>query len=443
MGVITQATANPTGSTAAPPLGGVILVSPAPGPAKRGRTHRKTYDGADVLTTALQAAGLAVIRVSLPANGRTRSRKGSGRAPIERSMSVAIERLSIECGDNGDRIALIAAAEAADQALLSSRNAWQVRSFVLLSGRLSREAKGLLIDWQKNPTLCLVSSEDKPALRDMTDVYFTSKHPDSDIQVFEGLGSGLEMIASWKQQFPERESLEGTVAKWLRRELSAVGRAREVTFTTEDGWKIFGNLRLPDLNTEKVAGVILLHSGRSDRYVFADLERLLVRAGFAVLNIDWRGRGKSINKGKYFELSKEERANGKLDARAAIDYLSSQPGVDSSRIGFVGIIHGAEHAVRGSFGDPRVKALAILHGYIPADEKERAYVTSGQVHVMYVTSQAHKQVTQKMRELYEATPDKLTRFLVFEGGAIGYQLFELDDRFQSTIVEWLKEALAQ
>jgi hypothetical protein len=99
--------------------------------------------------------------------------------------------------------------------------------------------------------------------------------------------------------------------------------------------------------------------------------------------------------------------------------------------------------VRGSIGDSRVKALALLHGYVPADEKERAYLTSGQVHVMYVTSEAHKQVTKTMRELYQATPDKLTRFLVFEGGAIGYQLFELDDKFQPAIVEWLKEALSR
>jgi hypothetical protein len=48
-----------------------------------------------------------------------------------------------------------------------------------------------------------------------------------------------------------------------------------------------------------------------------------------------------------------------------------------------------------------------------------------------------------MRGLYEATPDKLTRFLVFEGGAIGYQLFELDDNFEPTIVGWLEEGLGQ
>jgi len=434
-----QATSDSRRDSEAPVFGGVILVTAAP-VVKSGRKRTKPDKGSDLLTTALETSGLRVGHVSLPADG---PRRGNITEAVKKLMKSAIQRVSAECGENGNRITVIAAGDAADRAVLSSRNAGQVRSFVLFSGRLSQAAKDLLTEWQSNPTLCLVSSEDKQALRDMTDVYFASKHQNSDIQVFEHMGSGLGLVDSWNQQFPERQSLAETVAIWVRRELSSVGRAREVAFMTEDGWKIFGNLLLPDAGSDRVPGVILLHSGRSDRYVFADLEPMLVRAGFAVLNIDWRGRGKSINKGKYFELSKEERANGKLDARAAIDYLSSQAGVDNKRIGFVGIIHGAEHAVRGSIGDSRVKALALLHGYVPADGLERKYLTSGKVHVMYVTSQAHKQVTQTMRELYQSTPDKLTRFLVFEGGAIGYQLFELDDRFQPAIVEWLKEALSQ
>lgn len=429
-------------SSVGPPVGGVILFSPARARTDGRRGRGKSNVGMDRLAMALQAAGLAVLRVQLPSVQRARGRVESN-GTVQKSVRSAIERLSAQCGENGHRIAVVAERGAADPVVFGARTAWQVRSFVLLSGRLSQKAKDLLVEWRNNPALCLVSSEDKAALRDMTDVYFTSKHPDTDIRVFEGLGRGAGLIESWSEQFPQREALERTVAEWLRRELSSVGRAREVTFVTEDGWKIFGNLLLPDFNGETAPGVILLHSGRSDRYVFADLERLLVRAGFAVLNIDWRGRGKSINKGRYFDLSKEERANGKLDARAATDFLSSQLGVDRERIGLVGIIHGAEHAVRGSIGDPRVKALALLTGYVPIDEKESAYLTSGRVHVMYVTGKAHKHVTETMRRLYDATPDKLARLLVFEGGAIGYQLFELDEKFEPAIVEWLKEGLSR
>ncbi len=422
---------------AGPPLGGVVIVTSS----QRQTTGRKVKANPggdrDRLATALEAAGLRVLRVNLTGEDRTSNNAAT------KTVRAAITRLASQCGENGGRIAVMAEGGAADAAVLGARSEWQVRSFVLLSGRLSKKAKELLAEWQSNPTLCLVSSEDKPSLRDMTDVYFTSRHPDTDIKVFEGLGRGVSMFKNWAELFPQREPIEQSVVKWVRRELSSVGRAREVSFTTEDGWQIFGNLLLPDAGEKKAPGVILLHSGRSDRYVFSGLERLLIRAGFAVLNIDWRGRGKSVNKGRYFDLSKEERANGKLDAKAAIDYLASRPGIDPERIGLVGIIHGAEHAVRGSIGDPRVKALALLTGYVPIDQREHAYLVSGHVHVMYVSCTGHKQVTETMRKLYKETPGRLVRLHVFEGGAIGYQLFELDEKFEPMIVEWLKEGLMQ
>jgi dienelactone hydrolase len=435
----TQIITNQPKGSSGRPLGGVILLTP---PLKVREKTSGALKGVDLLTSGLQSAGLVVTRLTLPGSQTPLAKGEAKKRAVEKSVRLAIESLSAQCGENGQRIAVVTEGRSADLAVLGSRSSWQVRSFVLLSGRLSQEAKDLLVQWQSNPVLCLVSSEDRVALRDMTDVYFMSKHPDTDIKVFENIGSGLQLIELYKARYPERAPLESTIAEWLQRCFSSVGRAREVEFTTKDGWKIFGNLLLPDLNGEKHPGVVLLHSGRSDRFVFTDLERLLVKAGFAVLNIDWRGRGKSINKGKYFGLSKEERTNGKLDAQAAIDFLASQRGVDSGRIGLVGIIHGAEHAVRGSIGDPRVKALAILHGYIPSDDKERDYLTRSGLHVMYVTSKDHNQVTETMRQLYQASPDKLTRLLVFEGGAIGYQLFELDDKFQPAIVEWLQEALA-
>jgi len=336
---------------------------------------------------------------------------------------------------------VVAEEGAADAAVLGAMTDWRVRSLVLLSPRLGAAAKAALAEWREVPVFSVASSEDRPALRDLADVYLASRHPGGDVKVLEGAGRGSRMLHYWARAYPGREPLESSIAGWLRGELCSATRPSEVSFVTEDGWQIFGNLSLPAPAESAAPGVILLHSGRSDRNIFCNLERLLARAGFAVLNLDWRGRGKSINKGRYLEMSREERANGKLDARAAIDFLTSQPRVDSGRVGLVGVIHGAEHAVRGSIGDERVKALALLTGYVPVSAEETAYVTSGRAHVMYVTSDGHKQVTETMRRLYEATPDKLTRLIVYKGGAIGYQLFELDDRLEPAIVEWLGEGM--
>lgn len=423
-----------------PRVGGVVIVGRSNSRAAR---IKGDSDGAglELLTGALESSGLAVMRVDLESHRSARGKSAARNGSVEKTIRSAIEHLASECGENGSRISVLAEGGAADAAVLAAQAEWRVRSLVLLSGRLSPKAKEALAEWQDNPALCMVSSEDRQSLRDMRDVYLASKHADTDIKVFEEMGGGSGMISSWVKQFPDREPLERFIAGWVRRSLSSVGCAREVSFATEDGWKIFGNLLLPDSGAQKAPGVVLLHSGRSDRYIFAGLERLLIRAGFAVLNIDWRGRGMSTNRGSYFQIPKEEKARGGLDAKAAINFLTSQDGVDADRIGLVGVIHGAEYAVRGSLDDPRVKAIALLTGYVPADERERAYLTSGKVHVMYVTCEGHRQVTGVMRSLYEATPGKLARLIVYEGGAIGYQLFELDDKLEPSIVEWLKEGL--
>lgn len=417
-----------TGITSDAPLGGVLMV---------GAARSEGAGGAERLAKHLEATGLAVLQVNLTGPS-PRSRND----PMAQKVESSIESLSQRCGANGHRIAVLTEAGAASAAVLGSSMDGRVRAFVFLSGRLSRRSKDILREWRENPVLCLVGSEDERALRDMSDVYFESGCPDTDIEIFEDLGRGAAMVESWARRFPEREPLEEMVFRWLRRQLASVGRAREVSFETDDGWEIFGNLLLPDCGDREAAGVILLHSGRSDRYIFADMERMLVREGFAVLNIDWRGRGKSTNKGSYFSLSKAERDDGKLDAKAAKDFLVSQRQVDPDRIGFVGVIHGAEHAVRSSLEDPRVKAIAILSGYTPLDDAERAYVTGGKPHVMFVSSTGHKTTSGVMRSLYEDSPDKLSRFFLFEGGAIGYQLFELNDKLERDIVAWLVESLA-
>ena len=66
------------------------------------------------------------------------------------------------------------------------------------------------------------------------------------------------------------------------------------------------------------------------------------------------------------------------------------PGVDAQRLGAVGVIHGAEHAVRAAADDGRVRAIVVLTGYRPVEPAETAYLTDPGVDVLYVTSTAHR-----------------------------------------------------
>ena len=161
----------------------------------------------------------------------------------------------------------------------------------------------------------------------------------------------------------------------------------------------------------------------------------------AALSIDWRGRGQSRNLGTYFELSTAQRAEAWRDARAALSILDSHPRIDATRVAMVGVVHGAEHAVAASLDDERVKLLGLLTGFVPRNEREEAYLVSGAVQVMYVTCTGHGPVTGVMRDLVRRTPPGRATLRVYPGGAIGYQLFDVDPGLEEAIASWVADGL--
>ncbi|HEY6378185.1 MAG TPA: alpha/beta hydrolase [Candidatus Dormibacteraeota bacterium] len=410
-----------------PVVGGVVVVEPATG---RGVPAGATMVSSVALRAELQSAGLevALLQVSDAALlGEADSPDGT--APPR--LAAVVDGLAQRCGAHGDRIVIIAFTTSAEWALQGMSREPRIRGTALIAARLGPAGRDLLRDWPENPILCVATAADHDALRDMSAVWLASTHA----------RSGLVLLDPSDLAPGDREPAAATVARWVRAVLTGVAVTREVTFESADGWKLFGNLTMPGGGAGDAAGVVLLHSGRSDRFAMLDLERTLASSGLAVLNIDWRGRGRSTNKGSYFDLSPAEKQAGGLDAAAAIDFLAAQPGVDEQRLAAVGVVHGAEYAVRAGLKDPRVKALVLLTGYVPRDERERGFLTGGRVQVLYVSGTGHRSVTAAMRELHRATPPGRSRFVLYSGGAIGYQLLELDDRLGPDIARWLGDTL--
>ena len=321
------------------------------------------------------------------------------------------------------RVAVVAAGVAGESTLEVVAETGGVEALALVDAPLTAEAVALVAGWPELALLAVADPADRHGLRGAVDAYLASTHEGSDLLVGAVDGAAAERAAGW-------------LADRLERTTSI----DEVTLTSSDGWELHGTQWLPT-RAQSVPGVVLLHSGRSDRAVFSRLERLLVERGFAVLNLDWRGRGQSTNRGTYMALSADERAAGWRDAAAAFDHLATLPGVDPERLGAVGVIHGAEHAVRAAVDDGRVRAIVVLTGYRPADPAETAYLTDPGVDVLYVTSTGHRVTSAAMHALYEASPSRHTRFVEYAGGAIGYQLFELDPGLEPAIVDWLAEVL--
>ncbi len=358
-------------------------------------------------------------------------------------VQAALDFLKSQPEVDASRIGIVAVGKSAEAAVRGWAGNPQVSAMVLISGRLSDIAQQQIAQAPDLPLLLLVSSEDKEGFAAMIDAYLQSKSETSDIRVFDGLGIGTWMFSLFRAKYPKEQPLHDQVGEWLANALLMTGKLSEVTLQTEDGWTIYGNLRIPEGSSgEKIPAVILLHSGLSDRNVYSELEVALAHAGLAVLNIDWRGNGKSVGKGKYFNLSRAERDNAYLDAKAALKFLGSVPGIDVDRVGILGTVIGAKHAMAAAVDEPRIKTAVVLTGYIPT-EKEKSYFTTQPVPVLYVTSTGHGPVTKSLTEMYNLTKNKGSELLTFPGGAIGYQLFKLDQELQPRIVRWMKEKLKQ
>jgi len=177
----------------------------------------------------------------------------------------------------------------------------------LLSGLLDQKALDLIASNLTKPILYIVSKEDKQSFDDLTKAYNSSNVAESEIWVQNGLGVGATMGSVWRNKYPDQpieKAIDFVAGEWLLNKLRNLGHLSEVTLQTEDGWTLYGNLRLPDgiKDGESVPGVILLPTVLTDRYSYQNLERVLVSNNIAVLNLEWRGVGKSVGKGYYIDL---------------------------------------------------------------------------------------------------------------------------------------------
>jgi pimeloyl-ACP methyl ester carboxylesterase len=417
-------------------VAGVVLVS--------SPSHDRDvygHNGYPSVRAAIEKQNIATLRIDI--RGRGRSAEPSEyhelspeqRTRVSFDVGSAIEFLCQQKQIDPSLIGVFAEGPSADAALAMAGEDLRVRALVLISGRIRPTTRDIIATRKDLAVLCVVSQEDKTSLSDMLDVYKLSTHPGSDIMILRDLGIGNPMFFMWAAKYPNERSLESRVANWLSGQLKTSTQAREVSFETEDGWTIFGTLRKNQLNSQPDSrGVVLVHSNLSDRHIFDELELALAGAGFAVLNIDFRGRGKSRGKGSYFDLSADEKDKGYLDIKAAMDFLDLQGGTDNLAI--VATSVGVQYALRAASSDRRVKSFVVLGGLPSRSEVEKASFP-----FLFVSNQGVPQIAEAFEASFSAAKNPGSRLLKYEGGAVGYQLFEIDEKLQPKIVTWLKESV--
>ncbi|HKZ01660.1 MAG TPA: dienelactone hydrolase family protein, partial [Pyrinomonadaceae bacterium] len=358
-------------------------------------------------------------------------------------VKAALNFLSEQAGVDSRRIGIFAEELSADSAVLGAAGDPRVRALVLISGRLSARAKQLIESLQV-PILGMVSSEDRDGFRDLTDAYKLSRIDKSDILIYNGLGLALAMFSTWRYNRPDEKPLDDIAVDWLIEQLNTLGDSQEISFTTEDGWIISADLVRPIREGHSPA-VVLVHSSVTDRHMYHTLVEKLVEQGFIVLNIDFRGRGKSRNKGNWLELRLKapegvaEIDRGYLDVKAAVDYLRSRDDVGS--IGVVGTVIGARYALLSAAKDQRITTVVSVIGYVP-NEAENEELNANKVPVLYILSRDLVPVTQAMTALYQNTVRQGSKLVELAGGTYGYGVFTLNPQLVPMIVDWMKRQLS-
>lgn len=423
----------------------------------------------------LASQGIAALRIDWRGRGQSiadaeyHSFTAEQRAKVYLDVKAALNVLASQSEVDATRLAIVAEEVGSEWAVWGSEGDPRVIALAFISGTLSEQARQRLAGRQHIPILCIVSREDPHGFPDMLAVAAVSKHPDSAIRIYQDMGIGTTMFTVWRYHYPDttgvnflakqgvdtdkiqlvprdpggQKPVENIVSDWIVARLRSVGRMKEISFKTEDGWTIYGNLRIPEnlKPGERAPGIVLLHSGWSDRYIFYRLERLFAQSGIAVLNIDWRGRGKSQEKGSYFKLSREDRDRAYMDAKAALNVLAAQPEVDATKLAILGTYLGAKFAMTAALGDERVRALVMLSGYIPTG-REREVIAQTRFPILFIGSRGLGPVTNAMMDLYELTKDKGSQIIVYDGGAVGYQLFEVDKELEQRIVHWVQGCMS-
>jgi dienelactone hydrolase len=397
------------------------------------------HNGYPSIREVLEKARIATIRFDIRGRGTSAEPRDywdfteDQKARVNLDVSAAIEFLCQQKGIDQNRIGIVSETESADSSVIAAEKDYRVRAMILLSGRLGPTAKDAIKNRKDLAILGVVSKEDRVSFADLSDAYRLSPDPDSQLMIHDMIGLGNAMFIMNMAKHPN-DKLEVTVGEWLVGQLKLTSETREVIFQSSDGWQLSGTLRVPaNTGPTGAPGIVFVHSNLSDRYVFDGLEKSLAAAGFATLNFDFRGRGKSRNKGSYFEVSQEERDKGYLDVTAALDHLSTLKSVDKNRLIVVATSVGVRYGIKAAITDDRVKAFVMLGG-LPKHEE----VQQSKFPILFISSSGIPPIAKAFREFYDMTKAHGSYLVEFDVGGVGYHLFDLDDSLEPLIVRWLK-----
>jgi dienelactone hydrolase len=182
--------------------------------------------------------------------------------------------------------------------------------------------------------------------------------------------------------------------------------------------------------------MLLLHQCNMDRHAWDGLAEDLAGNGFNVLTIDFRGFGESGDQ--------SERAAGRpkwpSDVDAAYAYLTSQKGVDQTRVAVGGASCGVTQSADLAVRHPEIKALMLLSGM--ASDAAKTYLAgNSSLPVFGAASEGDTGAAKGIQEAVAASKDPKSTVKIYPGTEHGVPMFAKNAELEPMIVAWLKTQL--
>ncbi|MEM5777602.1 MAG: alpha/beta fold hydrolase [Candidatus Aenigmatarchaeota archaeon] len=212
----------------------------------------------------------------------------------------------------------------------------------------------------------------------------------------------------------------------------------KVSFKTDDGFVIYGNLYEPENANGKA--LILIHMLRTDKSYWQSFAEKLKQNGYTVLAIDLRGHGESVFKNNkkitWQEFNENDFRNMVLDVKAAKLFLIEK-GIDEKKIGLIGASIGANTALNYAVTDEEIRFVVLLSpglNYKGVSTEEAIKVYDRPIFI--ASSKEDEPSASSSQKLYELASGQKT-LKMYENAGHGTWMFEKTN-LEEELIEWLK-----
>lgn len=189
-------------------------------------------------------------------------------------------------------------------------------------------------------------------------------------------------------------------------------------------------------------GLLLMHACNRDRTSWDGLAKAAAAQGYHVLAIDFRGFGDSG--GPRFAATPEQQATitntwpGDVDA--AFSWLTSQAGVDKTRIAAGGASCGVNQSVQLARRHPEVRTVVLLSGNTTAEG--RTFIRdSAWLPIFAAASHGDAGAVATMKWTLAWSRSGDNKFLEYKAAGHGTDMFAVEKGLQPAVLAWLDARL--